>query len=114
MESKTYVYFSKTGVGYEMTGDDVIPGMKGFINKDDAYVINYSYSDLSNSMLFFVYEWDNIKRDFKTVFESYRKELILVGMVKHIDNLPIVISKKILEMYVDDTEELELEKNANS
>ncbi len=114
MESKTYVYFLKTGTGYELTGDDVIPGIKGFIHQDNSFVVNYSFSDLSNSMLFFVYEWDNTRRDFKTVFETYRKELVLMGMYKHIDDLPETIKKKILEMYVDDNEELELEKNANS
>ena len=113
MESKTYVYFSKTGTGYELVGDDVISGIKGFIHQDNAYVVNYSFSDLSKSMLFFVYEWDNARRDFKTVYEAYRKELVLMGMCKNIDNLPETIKKKILEMYVDDAEEVELE-NANS
>ena len=114
MESKTYVYFLKTGTGYELTGDDVIPGIKGFIHQKDSFVVNYSFSDLSNSMLFFVYEWDNAKRDFKTVYASYQKELILMGMVKDIDNLNTNIKHKILEMYVHDSEDLELEKNANS
>lgn len=104
----------KTGMGYEIKGDDAIAGMKGFINQENAYMVNYSFSDLSDAMLFFVYEWDNARRDFKTVFESYRRELVLMGMVKHIDNLPDIIRQKILEMYHNDDEDLELEKNANS
>jgi hypothetical protein len=37
-----------------------------------------------------------------------------MGMVKHIDKIPLPIAQKILSMYVNDNEELELEKNANS
>jgi hypothetical protein len=37
-----------------------------------------------------------------------------MGIVKHMDKFPIEVKQKILEMYVDDSEELEIEKNANS
>jgi hypothetical protein len=37
-----------------------------------------------------------------------------MGSVKNIEKLPNDVKLKILEMYVDDSEELELEKNANS
>jgi hypothetical protein len=37
-----------------------------------------------------------------------------MGMVKNIDKLPLNIQHKILSMYVNEDEELELEKNANS
>ena len=37
-----------------------------------------------------------------------------MGMAKHIEKLPSDVKLKILTMYVNDDEELELEKNANS
>jgi len=65
-------------------------------------------------MHFFIYEWDNSQKKRRTVYESYKKELVLMGMVKNIDNLPLNVQKEILSMYVNDNEELELEANANS
>ena len=114
MNSYVWIYFSKSGLGYELLGTDIISGIDAFLNCDDTFLIEYSYSDLMNSMHFFVYEWDNSQKKRKTVFESYRKELALMGMVKHIDKLPDEVRLKILSMYVDEGEELELEKNANS
>ena len=114
MNSHVWIYFSKTGVGYEMAGTDIISGIDAFINVDGTYLIEYSYSDLMSDMHFFIYEWDNSQKKRKTVFESYKKELVLMGMVKHMDKIPLPISQKILSMYVNDDEELELEKNANS
>ena len=67
-----------------------------------------------SQMHFFIYEWDNSQRKRKTVFESFKKELVLCGLLKHIDNMPHDAKQKILEMYYNDEEELELEKNANS
>jgi hypothetical protein len=67
-----------------------------------------------NDMHFFIYEWDNSQKKRKTVYESYKKELVLMGMVKHMDKIPLPISQKILSMYVSDEEDLVLEKNANS
>ena len=114
MNSQVWIYFSKTGTGYEMSGSDIISGIDAFINMDGTYLVEYSYSDLMNDMHFFIYEWDNSQKKRKTVFESYKKELVLMGMVKHMDKIPPAIAQKILSMYVNDDEELELEKNANS
>jgi hypothetical protein len=67
-----------------------------------------------SDMHLFIYEWDKSQKKRRTVFESYQKELVLMGMVKNIDKLPLNVQQKILTMYVSDAEELELEKNANS
>ena len=114
MTSQVWIYFSKTGIGYEMAGTDVISGIDALLNVDGAYLVEYSYSDLMNDMHFFIYEWDNSQKKRRTVFESYQKELVLMGMAKHIEKLPSDVKLKILTMYVNDDEELELEKNANS
>ena len=114
MNSQVWIYFSKTGTGYEMSGSDIISGVDAFINMDGTYFVEYSYSDLMNDMHFFIYEWDNSQKKRRTVYEAYQKELVLMGMVKNIDKLPLNVQQKILSMYVSDAEELELEKNANS
>ncbi len=114
MEPTVWIYFSKTGTGYELKGSDIISGFDAFINMDGTYMVEYAFSDMKNSMHFFIYEWDNSQKKRRTVFESYKKELVLMGMVKHIDKIPLPIAQKILSMYVNDSEELELEKNANS
>ena len=114
MEPTVWIYFSKTCTGYELKGSDVISGFDAFINMDGTYMVEYAFSDIKNSMHFFIYEWDNSQKKRRTVFESYKKELVLMGMVKHIDKIPLPIAQKILSMYVNDEEELELEKNANS
>ena len=46
MNSHVWIYFSKTGVGYELTGTDVISGFDAFVHSDGTYLIEYSYSDL--------------------------------------------------------------------
>ena len=114
MNSRVWIYFSKTGTGYELSGSDIISAFDAFLSKDGTYLIEYSYSDLMNDMHFFVYEWDNSQKKRRTVYEAYQKELVLMGMVKNIDSLPLNIQQKILSMYVNDDIELELEKNANS
>jgi hypothetical protein len=114
MNSQVWIYFSKTGTGYEMSGSDIISGIDAFINMDGTYLVEYSYSDLMSDMHLFIYEWDKSQKKRRTVFESYQKELVLMGMVKNIDKLPFNVQQKILTMYVNDDEELELEKNANS
>jgi hypothetical protein len=114
MNSQVWIYFSKTGTGYEMSGSDIISGIDAFINMDGTYLVEYSYSDLMSDMHLFIYEWDKSQKKRRTVFESYQKELVLMGMVKNIDKLPFNVQQKILTMYVNDAEELELEKNANS
>ena len=114
MNSQVWIYFSKTGTGYEMSGSDIISGIDAFINMDGTYLVEYSYSDLMSDMHLFIYEWDKSQKKRRTVFESYQKELVLMGMVKNIDKLPFNVQQKILTMYVNEDEELELEKNANS
>ena len=114
MNSHVWIYFSKTGVGYELVGTDVISGMDAFIHGDATFLVEYSHSDMMNDMHFFIYEWDNSQKKRKTVFESYKKELVLMGMVKHMDKIPLIVQQKILSMYVNEEEDLVLEKNANS
>jgi len=114
MNSHVWIYFSKTGLGYELEGSDIISGIDSFIHVDGTYLVEYSHSDMMNDMHFFIYEWDNSQKKRKTVFEAYRREIILMGMVKNMDKLPLPIQQKILSMYVSESEELELEKNANS
>jgi len=114
MDSYVWIYFNKTGIGYELIGTDIISGIDAFINCDDTYLVEHSYSDMMNDMHFFIYEWDNSQKKRKTVFESYKREIVLMGMAKNMDKLPLNIQKKILSIYVNDDEELELEKNANS
>ena len=114
MNSYTWIYFSKPGMGYEIKGSDAISGFDAFVGKEETYLVEYAYSDMMNGMHFFIYEWDNSQKKRKTVFESYKREIVLMGSVKHIEKLPNEIKLKILEMYVNDDEELELEKNANS
>ncbi len=113
MQSKVWIYFSKTGTGYEMSGSDIISGIDAFILKDGTYLIEYSHSELINDMHFFIYQWDNSQKKRRTIFEGYQKEKILMGMVKDIDKLPLNITEKILSMYYNNNEELDLEKNAN-
>ena len=114
MKSQVWIYFYKTGTGYEMSGSDIISGIDAFINKDGTYLVEYSHSDLMNDMHFFIYEWDNSQKKRRTVYEAYQKELVLMGMVKNIDSLPLNVQQKILSFYISDDEELVLEKNANS
>jgi len=111
MEPTVWIYFSKTGTGYELKGSDVISGFDAFIGVDGTYMVEYAFSDIKNSMHFFIYEWDGSQKKRRTIFEAYQKELVLMGMVKNIDKLPINVQQKILSMYVSEEEELE---NANS
>ena len=114
MDSRVWVYFSKTGTGYECKGSDIISAFDAFLFKDGTYLVEFSYSELMSQMHFFIYEWDNSQKKRKTVFESFKKELVLCGLLKNVDNMPKDAQQKILEMYYRDEEELELEKNANS
>jgi hypothetical protein len=53
-------------------------------------LLNSSYSELMSQMHFFIYEWDNSQKKRKTVFESFKKkkELVLCGLLKNVDNMP--------------------------
>jgi hypothetical protein len=42
MEPTVWIYFSKTGTGYELKGSDVISGFDAFINTDGTYMVEYA------------------------------------------------------------------------
>ena len=111
MQTKVWIYFSKTGTGYEAKGEDIISAFDAFVQMDGTYLIELSFSALLNDMNFFIYEWDNSQRKRKTIFESYKKELILLGLMKNVD-LPDSVKNYINKLYLAD--ELELEASANS
>jgi hypothetical protein len=111
MQTKVWIYFSKTGTGYEAKGEDIISAFDAFVQMDGTYLIELSFSALLNDMNFFIYEWDNSQRKRKTVYESYKKEIILLGLMKNVD-LPDAVKHYIHKLYLD--EELQLEANANS
>jgi hypothetical protein len=109
--SNVWIYFSKTGTGYEMSGSDIISGIDAFILKDGTYLIEHSYSELKNDMHFFIYEWDRSQKKRRTIFEGYQRESILMNFAKNVHvchNVRQTIYKEYME------EEEELEKNANS
>ena len=111
METKVWIYFSKTGTGYELKGDDIISGFDSFIHMDGTYLIEFSHSSILNDMNLFAYEWDNSQRKRKTVYENFKKKIILLGFMKNVE-LPQNVSNHILNTY--DAKELELEASANS
>jgi hypothetical protein len=111
METKVWIYFSKTGTGYELKGDDIISGFDSFIHMDGTYLIEFSHSSILNDMNLFAYEWDNSQRKRKTVYENFKKKIILLGFMKNVE-LPQNVSNHISNTY--DAEELELEASANS
>ena len=112
MEEKVYIYYSKTGVGYEIAGSNVISAFDSFILKDGTFIVEFSYSDYIDDMAFFVYEWDKSQKKRRTIFEEHKKGMILIDMLKNINNLPDYVANQIKSAYLE--EELELEKNANS
>jgi hypothetical protein len=111
MQTKVWIYFSKTGTGYEAKGEDIISAFDAFVQMNGTYLIELSFSTLLNDMNFFIYEWDNSQRKRKTIYESYKKEIILVGLMKNVE-LPDSVKNYINKLYLAD--ELELEANANS
>lgn len=111
MQTKVWIYFSKTGTGYEAKGEDIISAFDAFVQMTGTYLVELSFSPLLNDMNFFIYEWDNSQRKRKTIFESYKKELILLGLMKNVD-LPDSVKNYINKLYLAD--ELELEASANS
>ena len=111
MKPTVWIYFSKTGTGYEAKGEDIISAFDAFVQMTGTYLIELSFSPLLNDMNFFIYEWDNSQRKRKTIFESYKKELILLGLMKNVD-LPDSVKNYINKLYLAD--ELELEASANS
>ena len=111
MQTKVWIYFSKTGTGYEAKGEDIISAFDAFVQMTGTYLIELSFSPLLNDMNFFIYEWDNSQRKRKTIYESYKKEIILLGLMKNVD-LPDSVKNYINKLYLAD--ELELEASANS
>lgn len=111
MQTKVWIYFSKTGTGYEAKGEDIISAFDAFVQMTGTYLVELSFSPLLNDMNFFIYEWDNSQRKRKTIFESYKKEIILLGLMKNVD-LPDSVKNYINKLYLAD--ELELEASANS
>lgn len=111
MQTKVWIYFSKTGTGYEAKGEDIISAFDAFVQMNGTYLIELSFSAILNDMNFFIYEWDNSQRKRKTIYESYKKEIILVGLMKNVE-LPDSVKNYINKLYLAD--ELELEANANS
>jgi len=113
MEAKVYIYFSKTGVGYEIAGENVISAFDSFILKDGTFIVEFSYSDYIDDMAFFVYEWDKSQKKRRTIFEGYQRQSVLMGLCKNVD-ITESTKQAILKNYTFDEEDLELEKNANS
>jgi hypothetical protein len=113
MQSQVWIYFSKTGTGYEMSGSDIISGIDAFLNTDGTYLVEYCFSDIKDSMHFFIYEWDKSQKKRRTIFEGYQRENILVNFAKNV-HVCHNVRQEIYKEYMMDNEELELEKNANS
>ena len=113
MEEKVWIYLSKTGTGFQLTGSDIISGFDAFVNADGSYLIEHSYSDIKGDEHFFIYEWDKSQKKRRTIYESYKREMVLMGLVKNV-NIPDNVKQAIIYIYFDENEELELEKNANS
>ena len=113
MEPTVWIYFSKTGTGYELKGSDIISGFDAFINTDGTYMVEYAFSDMKNSMHFFIYEWDNSQKKRRTIFEGLQREIVLLAFVKNV-NVTHNMRQEVFKQYYPTSEELELEKNANS
>jgi hypothetical protein len=109
MESTVWIYFSKTGTGYELKGSDVVSGFDAFIYTDGTYLIEYCFSDIKDMMHFFIYEWDNSQKKRRTIFEGYQRQNILVNFAKNV-HVCHNVRQAIYKEYMDE-EEL---KNANS
>jgi len=110
MDSTTWIFFSKTGTGYELKGSDVVSGFDAFINSDGTYMVEYAYSDIKESMHFFIYEWDNSQKKRRTIFEGYQRQTILLNFAKNV-NVCHTVRQAIFKEYLLTDEELE---NANS
>ena len=109
MSDQVWIYFSKSGTGYEIKGSDAISGFDAFINMDGTYLVEYCYSDLKDSMHFFIYEWDNSQKKRRTVFEGYQRQNILVNFAKNV-HVCHNVRQAIYKEYMMDLEE----QDANS
>lgn len=104
MSDTSWIYFSKTGTGYELKGSDAVSGFDAFIGTDGTYMIEYCYSDLKDSMHFFVYEWDKSQKKRRTVFEGYQRQNILVNFAKNV-HVCHNVRQQIYKEYMMDLEE---------
>ena len=109
MEPTVWIYFSKTGTGYELQGTDIISGFDAFINTAGTYLIEHSFSEIKEEMYFFIYEWDNSQKKRRTIYERNQRQNILMNFAKNVD-LVHNVRQAIYKIYMDE-EEL---KNANS
>ncbi len=85
MEPKVWIYFSKTGTGYELQGTDIISGFDAFINTAGTYLIEYSFAEIKEEMHFFIYEWDNSQKKRRTIYERNQRQNILLNFAKNVD-----------------------------
>jgi hypothetical protein len=108
MDTKVYIYFSKTGTGYELLGESIISGFDAFILREGSYLIEYSYSDMKQDMHFFIYEWDNSQKKRRTIFEGYQRQRLLLDFANNVDVCDN-IKQRIQKDYMEDEEE-----NANA
>ena len=53
MQTKVWIYFSKTGTGYEAKGEDIISAFDAFVQMNGTFLIELSFSALLNDMNFF-------------------------------------------------------------
>jgi hypothetical protein len=90
-----------------------VSGFDAFINSEKTYMIEYAFSDIKESMHFFVYEWDNSQKKRRTIFEGLQREIVLLAFVKNV-NVTHNMRQEVFKQYYPTSEELELEKNANS
>ena len=103
METKIWIYFSNTGTGYELKGDDIISAFDSFVNMNGTFLIEFSFSPIKNDMNFFIYEWDKSQKKRRTIYEKYKKELIIMGLLNNIE-LPQSIREFIIKEYVEEVE----------
>jgi hypothetical protein len=106
LSETVWIYFSKTGTGYELKGSDVVSGFDAFINMDGTYLVEYCYSDLKDSMHFFIYEWDNSQKKRRTVFEGYQRQNILVNFAKNV-HISHNVRQAIYKEYMMEEEEID-------
>ena len=109
MEPTVWVYISKTGIGYELKGTDIISGFDAFLHTPETYLIEYSFTEIKEEMYFFIYEWDNSQKKRRTIYERNQRQNILLNFAKNVD-LVHNVRQAIYKEYMDE-EELE---NANS
>jgi hypothetical protein len=111
MEPTVWIYFSKTGTGYEVKGSDVISAFDAFLNTEGTYLVEYCFSEIKDSMHFFIYEWDKSQKKRRTIFEGYQRQNILVNFAKNVHVCHNVRQEIYKEYMMDNEEEKE---NANS